>query len=200
MNSLVGVERFFLRNVVLVAVTCCLLVMSSCQSEYPNRSPLGQRFPSVKGTALTGKTISVPHDYGGKKCCMLLGYIQDAQFDIDRWLIALDMTKTEVEVIELPTIQGMFPRMFKTKINDGMRSGIPKELWGGVVTIYEEGETVQRFTGNQDGLNARVILLDDQGEIIFFHDRGFSVPALNELKEALKTSRSQELIESSSSS
>ena len=116
---------------------------------------------------------------------LLIGYKQDSQFDIDRWLIGLDMTNTLVDVYELPTIQGMFPRMFSTMIDNGMRKGIPKELWKGVITIYKDGDAVQEFTGNENGNNARVALLDKEGLVLYFYDRGFSVQALNELKSVI---------------
>jgi hypothetical protein len=54
-----------------------------------------------------------------------------------------------------------------------------------VITVYDDGETVQQFTGNQKPLNCRVILLDSSGKVIFFHDRGFSVKALNQLREKI---------------
>ena len=83
----------------------------------------------------------------------------------------------------------MAPRMFSTFIDNGMRKGSPKELWGGVITIYKDGDTVQAFTGNQNPNNTRVVLIDKQGTIKYFYDRGFSVAALNDLKAVIATSR-----------
>jgi hypothetical protein len=160
-----------------------LLSVSGCSSQYPNGDLLGQQLPSVKGKDLTSEQVSIPEDFAGKQTLLLFGYKQDSQFDIDRWLIGLDMTNTKIDVYEIPTIQGMFPRMFSTFIDNGMRSGIPKELWKGVITVYEDGELVQKFTGNQQANNARVVLLNESGEIIFFYDRGFSVAALNAVRE-----------------
>jgi hypothetical protein len=117
---------------------------------------------------------------------MLVGFKQNSQFDIDRWLIGLDMTETKVDAYEIPTIQGLFPRMFSTLIDNGMRKGIPKQLWKGVITVYEDGEKVQAFTGNEDPNNARVILLNKEGIVLYFYDDGFSVAALNELRDILK--------------
>ena len=114
-----------------------------------------------------------------------IGYKQNSQFDIDRWLIGLDMTNTQVDVYEIPTIQGLFPRMFSTTINNGMRNGIPKSLWQGVVTVYNDGDEVQAFTGNENPNNARVVLLDKNGVILYFYDEGFSVAALNEVRKFL---------------
>ena len=79
----------------------------------------------------------------------------------------------------------MFPRMFSTYIDNGMRSGIPKPLWKGVITIYADGDKVQQFTGNERPNNARVALIDKQGKILFFYDKGFAVAALNQLREIL---------------
>ncbi len=156
-----------------------------CSTTYVNRDPVGEIFPSVEGQALTEEPRNLPDYFKGANVVLLLGYKQDSQFDIDRWLIGLDMTQTDVKVYELPTIQGLFPRMFKTAIDNGMRSGIPKEIWGGVITIYSGGAEVQEFTGNENPNNARVMLLDENGKVVYFHDRGFSVPALNELREVL---------------
>ena len=97
------------------------------------------------------------------------------------------MTETNVDVYELPTISGMFPRMFNTMINDGMRAGIPKSLWRGVITIYDGGEEVQAFTGNTNPNNSRVILLNSQGTVVYFYDRGFSVEALKNVRAKIKS-------------
>ncbi len=174
------------RNLFIAIILLLVVLISGCATDYPNRKPVGEMFPSVSGKSLEKKPISFPDSIAGKNVVLLLGYVQNAQFDIDRWLIGLDMTQTQVDVFELPTIQGMFPRFFKTQIDQGMRNGIPKQLWKGVVTIYEDGEKVQKFTGNSNSNNARVILLDKNGTVAFFYDEGFSVAAMNSLRSTLK--------------
>jgi hypothetical protein len=161
------------------------LLLSACSSSYPNQAITGQVFPSVSGQTLEKELMTLPDDFKGEVTLLLIGYKQDSQFDIDRWLIGLDMTQTQVSVFEVPTIQGLFPRMFSTLIDNGMRSGIPKPLWKGVVTIYKDGDKVQAFTGNAQPNNARVVLLNAQGKVIYFHDQGFSVDALNQLRAQL---------------
>jgi len=154
-------------------------------TDYPNRNPVGSFFPNVSGESLEGETVKMPEAFTEGNTLFLIGYVQNSQFDIDRWLIGLDMTQTDVAVYELPTMQGMFPKFFKTRINDGMRKGIPKALWKGVVTIYSDGEQVQKFTGNINANNARVVLLNKLGEVIYFNDEGFSVQGLKDLREVL---------------
>jgi hypothetical protein len=163
-----------------------VLFFSSCANyEYPSQVSIGDKMIEATGQSLEGNTVVIPRDFAGQETLLLFGYKQDSQFDIDRWLIGLDMTQTNVAAYEIPTIQGMLPRMFSGFIDSGMRKGIPKNLWKGVVTVYEDGDKVQRFTGNLNPNNARVMLLDKQGSIVYFYDRGFSVEALNEVRSLL---------------
>ena len=162
------------------------LVLNSCANyKYPSQVVIGDTMIEATGESLEGKTVKIPQYFVGQETLLLFGYKQDSQFDIDRWLIGLDMTQTKVAVYEIPTIQGMLPRMFSGFIDGGMRKGIPKQLWKGVVTVYADGDKIQRFTGNLNPNNARVMLLDKEGNIVYFYDRGFSVEALNEVREVL---------------
>tara|TARA_R110002050_G_scaffold148606_2_gene274896 strand:- start:274 stop:786 length:513 start_codon:yes stop_codon:yes gene_type:complete len=170
-----------MRFLMIIAV----VLLSACSTSYPNQAITGQDFPSVTGQTLEKESMAFPDDLQGKMSLLLIGYKQDSQFDIDRWLIGLDMTQTQVAVYEVPTIQGLFPRMFSPLINNGMRAGIPKPLWKGVVTIYKDGDQVQAFTGNENPNNTRVVLLNEQGTVIYFYDQGFSVDALNQLRALL---------------
>jgi hypothetical protein len=162
-----------------------LLSLASCSS-YPNQDLVGSTFPSISGTALDGKKWNLPKDFEGKATLLLIGYRHKSQFDIDRWFIGLDMKKVIIPTFELPTIKGMFPRMFSTMIDNGMKKGIPKPIWKGVITVYKDGAKIQEFTGNENPRSSRVILINNKGEILFFHDKGFSVPALNKLIKAYK--------------
>jgi hypothetical protein len=139
----------------------------------------------VEGTALNDKEWRIPEDFAGQPTLILIGYKQDTQFDIDRWLLGLREAKVRVPVYEVPTIPGMAPRIFSGYIDAGMRSGIPSEDWGGVITLYGDAAPVARFTGNENGLPARVVLLDAEGRVVFFHDRGYSLGTLDKLRAAL---------------
>jgi len=170
------------KNIIIILIS---IMLFGCSTTYVNRNPVGENFPTVNGQTLTEEERELPTYFKDSNVVLLLGYKQDSQFDIDRWLIGLEMTETKIKAYEIPTIQGLIPRMFKSSIDSGMRKGIPKELWGGVITIYGDGATVQEFTGNQNPNNARVLLLDKDGKVVYFHDRGFSVQALNELRDKI---------------
>jgi len=169
----------------LFLISMITVLLTACSATYQNQNINGQIIPAMLGETLEKEIIQIPVEFSSPLTLLLVGYKQNAQFDIDRWLIALDMTETYIDTYELPAIQGMLPRMFKTQINDGMRRGIPKELWKGVITLYQDGDAMQAFTGNENGNNTRVILINNRGKILHFYDRGFSVAALNELRETI---------------
>lgn len=163
----------------LAAAFCC----TACNSTWPRRDPTGERFPTVSGTSLAEQPIELPTAGAGEPLLLLVGYVQDAQFDLDRWLLGLDQLGWRTRTFEVPTIPGMLPRMFGGMIDDGMRSGIPEEDWASVVTVYGDAEQLARFTGTE-GRNARILLLDREGTVAWFHDRGYSVGSLRALAAA----------------
>lgn len=164
-----------------------LLLLSGCTTLYPNQPVVNKMFPKAQGESLAGQAMTLPDAFSGEYHILLLGYVQGAQFDIDRWLIGLDMKSVALPVYEIPTIQGWIPSMIRSTIDNGMRKGIPEEIWRVVVTVYEDGESIQAFTGNENPRNSRTLLLSPNGTILYAHDRGFSVAALNELISAYET-------------
>ncbi len=157
------------------------LLVSSCSSTIENRELVGELFPTVTGETLEGKTLALPLN---EPTVLLLGFVQEAQFDADRWLIGLLQATPPVRILEVPTIPGLFPRLIGDTIDDGMRNGIPSEDWQSVATVYGgDAERIVEFTGNESPRNIRVLLLDSEGRIRWFHDRGFSAGKLLELGE-----------------
>ncbi len=146
---------------------------------------MGRLFPTVEGKRLDGRAFTLPDDAAGEPALLMVGYRQSSQFDIDRWLLGLHEAGVDVPVYELPTIPGMLPRLFSRNIDNGMRSGIPEEDWAVVITIYRDANEVIAFLGKENPLPARVVLLDAQGRVSYFHDRGYSVAALMALRDAL---------------
>lgn len=167
---------------ILIATT---VAISSCSAVYERRNPVGEAFPAVSAAALNEKPMAIPEDFAGKEVLLFVGYKQNSQFDIDRWLLGLAQMELRIPVYELPTIPGLLPGMFANFIDNGMRSGIPEEDWGIVATIYDDAETVAKFLGNETPLPARVVLLNKNGKVAFFHDRGYSTSTLMRLQEAI---------------
>ena len=166
-----------------LAVLFVIGSLAACSSEpLPNRNPVGEAFPAVAGESLAGEPIALPADLEGQPAILLVGYLQQAQFDIDRWLMGLIQAGVALPILELPTIPDLVPTMASRWIDDGMRSGIPEEDWAVVVTLYgSAAQPVAELTGTENGRLARVLLLDATGTVVWFHDRGFSASKAMEL-------------------
>ena len=167
LRRLSGMFTPFPMNTLRFIATLTLLALSlnACTSStIPRRDPTGEIFPSIMVTPLDGGTKAFPEIYKGEPVLVLVGYQQRSQFDIDRWLIGITQVDLPVKFVELPTIAGMVPSLIGDLIDSGMRSGIPSELWGGVMTVYDDAELVQQFTGTENGLPSRVMLLDSMVE------------------------------------
>lgn len=159
------------------------LLFLGCASSTPNRDPVGERFPTVAGESLAGEDVRLPDAVAGAPAVLLVGYVQNAQFDIDRWLLGFAQAGAGVKVVEVPTIEGLMPGLFANAIDGGMRRGIPREDWPSVVTVYGDADEIVALTGNENPANARVLLLDADGKIVWFHDRGWSAGKLLDLLE-----------------
>lgn len=170
-----------LSTAAVAALLLALCLLPSCSSTWPRRNPTGEVFPTVAGKSLAGDAIALPTVGASAPLLLLVGYEQEAQFDLDRWLFGLDQAGWRVRTFEVPTLPGLVPRLLAGTIDGGMRRGIPAEDWASVVTVYGDASRIAEFTGNEDGLTGRVLLLDRAGKVVWFHDRGFSVAQLKAL-------------------
>lgn len=160
-----------------------VVALIGCSAKVIAPSNIDNRvFPSVVGHALSGEDVKIPEKYKGQVTILLIGYKQKAQFDIDRWILGLLQAEVSSRIVEVPTIAGMMPQMVQGFIDNGMRSGIPKEDWASVVTIYEDAPKIINVIGNESPQNAQVVMLDSSGAIRWFSNRGYSATQVLELK------------------
>ena len=157
------------------------ILFVGCSSRFPAQNPVGRRFPTVSAEKLSKVSSQLPDEFAGQPVVVLVGYIKNSQFDIDRWILGLMQSGAKIRIVEVPTISGLAPKFFKSNIDEGMRSGIPKEDWPSVMTVYDDSDILASFLGNENPNNARVLLLNSTGEVIWFHDRGYSASTLLEL-------------------
>lgn len=169
----------------LLASVVAPLLLAGCRSAQPNRVPVGETFPTVVGTSLDGTRLELPSAWAGAPTVVLVGYVQDAQFDADRWLLGLLQAGATLRIVELPTIPSRIASLFDDTIDEGMRNGIPPEDWSSVVTVYgAAARPIAAFTGTERPRNMRVLLLDASGRVVWFHDEGYSPRELLDLLAA----------------
>jgi len=180
------------RSTLVLAALALLLggaaFLPACSAPISNRVPVGEKLPSVRGESLAGEPVELPEAVAGAPAVLILGYVQKAQFDADRWLFGFLQSETPVQLYEVPTIKGFVPGLIAGRIDEGMRSGIPSEDWASVATVYgDDAAKLVELTGNENPRNVRVLLVDGDGVIRWFHDRGFSAGKLLEVDRLART-------------
>lgn len=184
-------KRPALALLIVLVAAAGLLASGGCTSPIPNRVPVGEPFPPVEAEPLDAASreewVAIPADFAGAPLLLLVGYVQDAQFDLDRWLFGILDAELDVTLREVPAARGMAARLASGFIDSGMRRGIPRAEWGAVTTTYGgRAEAIAEFTGTERPRNARVLLLDGDGIVRWFHDEGYSASALIELRGVLE--------------
>ena len=120
--------------------------------ETPVPDPVGRRFPTVTGTALSGESVCFPDDlFGAPWCC----WSPTSAWPRSTCRAGLSFAVREpgLTVYEVPTIPAIAYRPWAGWIDNGMRKGVPRVLWPQVVTLYGEGVPVHEFLGD-DGFVA----------------------------------------------
>ena len=138
-----------------------------------------------RGHAIAGELLELP---GGMRIRHhALASVFDGQNRVALRSADNDQPVRQPPVCEVPTIPGLLPSLFKESIDKGMRSGIPKESWKDVITVYgSDGGSIAQWTGTEVPRNCRVVLLDENGVVQWSHDKGYGLPPLKSLLDVLK--------------
>ena len=135
---------------------------------------IGESFPTVAGSALSGERVHLPADLAGAPAVLLVAYRRGTQADIDRWSAFLGREAPGLKALELPVIPALVWRPLATWIDGGMRGGVPRESWSRVVTLYEDGRPVRDFLGDSIGSAAIAVVLDETGVVRWIERSGFA--------------------------
>ena len=107
-------KRRTLASLLVVGLLVGLGSMGGCTSPIPNRVPVGETFPTVEAEPLDAASRddweTIPGDFAGSPLLLLVGYVQDTQFDIDRWLFGVLDADLDVTLREVPAARGMAAR------------------------------------------------------------------------------------------
>ncbi len=174
----------------LVFIACLsLALMASCGIKAATRTTplvLPKTFPKVNGISLENKWQKLPDSVRGRPVVLLIGYDRPAQFDIDRWMLGLMQSESPVKIMEVAARSKMSPTAVIEQINLGLRSGVPEEDWHNVLAVYEDVEILRNSFGNDRIDCAYVVVLDKEGKIVWFHNRGYSAHKVIELDRILR--------------
>ena len=127
-------------------------------------------FPTVNGSNLLRKKLTLPQDFQGKFNLLFIPFQQWQQMEVDSWMaLAKDLEEQPNGLVyyELPTIQtrNSFYKMF---INEGMRAGIPNpKTRERTITLYLDKADFRAALDMTDEEHIYVLVIDHQGNELF---------------------------------
>jgi hypothetical protein len=135
------------------------------------------QFPTVSGSNLQRKKLTLPHDFEGEQNLVFIAFQQWQQRQVDTWIPfarELETAYPGLLYYELPTIQRL-NILARTFVNEGMRAGIPDPVARErTITLYLEKEAFRvalQLPGEDD---IYVLLLDGQGRVLWRTEGSFT--------------------------
>jgi hypothetical protein len=135
------------------------------------------QFPTVSGSNLLRRKLTLPHDFEGERNLVLIAFQQWHQNQVDTWIPfarELEAAHPGVLYYELPTIQRLNV-LARTFVNEGMRAGIPDPVARDrTITLYLDKEAFRaalQLPGEED---IYVLLLDRQGRVLWRAEGAFT--------------------------
>ena len=131
-------------------------------------------FPTVNGSNLLRKKLTLPRDFQGKFNLIFIPFEQWQQMEVDSWMALAKELEEQFDGLvyyELPIIQSRnsFYKMF---INEGMRVGIPNpKTRERTITLYLDKADFRATLGMSDEEHIYLLVVDRQGNE-FFRTRG----------------------------
>ena len=164
--------------VVLVAVASYAGVPVSAQEGKP-----GSIFPSVKGTTLAGKTVSVPDDVVSRYSVLIVTFNFDYRKASSEWYqkIAKDpRLNQKLDVYQLLDI-GDVPRFVQPMITWGMRRRVPSAQRSGFIVAFHGDDDLRGLLGHDS--NIYTVLSTRDGKVAWIEKGSFTSEKSNHIAE-----------------
>ena len=148
---------------------------------------VGDQLPPLRGESLTGRAAVLPQAASGRVALLMLGFTYDSRFSIETWAkrFRKDFGSTpRVTFFEVPMIGG-FATLGKWFIDSGMRRGTPKADQENVITVYGGTDAWKQRVGFHDPKAAYLILIDQNGKVVWSHAGNFEEEPYQKLSSQL---------------
>lgn len=133
---------------------------------------IGRRLPAVCGKDLTETVQRLPQDHAGRPLIVLVAPSKGSQSDGDEWIADL-RARQDVEFRELPVIPSKMADLMEGFIAGKMRDGLPEDMWMRVVPLFDGGEVLLDFFGDQGDEHMWAVVLDGRGRLRWFSAEGY---------------------------
>jgi len=145
-------------------------------------------FPAVSGYNLQREEYQFPEDFAGRWNLLIVPFKREQQRDVNTWVPALQRLERDYPgfiYYELPIIYSL-PALSRTFINEGMRAGIPDQTARErTITLYLDKDRFKDAVGIDSERVIHLLLVDQDGQLLWRSRGAYSEETLDELEEAL---------------
>ncbi len=166
------------------------LTLAGCIGAGENSDMKSQKagyMPELTGIDLLGKERLIPKSFEGKLNIVAIAFEQEHQTDVNTWIEVADKMIAEnksIRFYEVPLIYKI-NAAFRMWINNGMRSGIPDEkARERTITVYTDRDKFSN-TMEMDLKTIYLLLLDENGKILWRVKGAASKANIKALKDAI---------------
>lgn len=155
----------------------------------------GKIFPSVKGSTLDDKTMSLPIK-NGKYTVLAIAYHRDAEDDLKKWLNPLydnfmkkEKGSTNFDLAEVYDVNFVFVPMISgfKRIAEDFKKGTDKSFWPYIMdTEKTDIKDLQKQLGVEDNKIPYFYILDKDGKIIESQSGKFTEQKMEKLEDAIE--------------
>lgn len=153
------------------------------------------QFPTVSGSNLHRKRLTLPQDFEGDLNLVLIAFQQWQQTQVDTWIPfakKLEYTHPGLWYYELPTIRQLNV-LARTFINEGMRAGLPDPVVRErTITLYLDKDDFRQALQLPHEDEIYALLLDSQGQVLWRAEGAFTPEKGRSLTSLLQARRQNE--------
>ena len=147
------------------------------------------QFPTVAGSNLHRKKLSLPQDFQGELNLVLIAFQQWQQTQVDTWIPfarQLEDSHPGVRYYELPTIRELNV-LARTFINEGMRAGLPDQtVRERTITLYLDKDEFRQALQLPHEDHIYALLLDSEGQVLWRSEGAFTLEKGESLQSQLQ--------------
>jgi ATP10 protein len=167
----------------LLLISLCILAMPAA----PERLQTGAALPAIKGETLAGEKVELPAAFAGANRILVFSFSKAASSDSRLWTehLAKDLGPDSPVVVVRVIMLESAPRLVRGMAVSGIKSGIPKPLWGKTILSYTDEKSWKDRLAVSNDKHSYIIVINGEGQVRWVGSEAFSDSSYSHLKESL---------------
>ena len=169
------------KSVRIIFFNCALFLLPLlCSAE-------ARLMPSIDAKALSGKTVRLPSNTGGRPVVLIFGFARSAKSESETWgksLLEMQRERNNFDFYQVAMLSGA-PRFTHGLIESAIRASVPEAYHPHMLLLTENGKAWRDLLDVTGEASAYVVLCNPAGEIQW-QTRGAGPAQLDAMRAQLR--------------